>query len=242
MTRLQAHNATQQVFERVLARPVDAPDLHHGRLIHLAWRAPQQGQRLVQFYLNGRLSGATLSVTQREAWLVIDHEQHTQIELLAVRPSSATVDLADGLAGVEPATQPAARFTALRDHALPAQTSLTVSVSGGARTERVPLSSPHDARGGFGAVFGEGGFGYDASTGPGLGLGELGPGPLGTGGDALRWRSEALARGSHTIGLSLGDHHGVSPTPALSLALTIDRLPDPPADAAINHELKLTWN
>lgn len=67
MSFTETYNATQQVFDLVLARPVDAPDLQHGRLIHLMWRAPEQGQRLVQFYLNRQLCGTSGSITQREA-------------------------------------------------------------------------------------------------------------------------------------------------------------------------------
>lgn len=239
MTLTDQHNATQQVFELALARPVDAPDLQHGRLIHLMWRAPEQGERLVQFYLNGQLSGASASITQREAWLVVDHEQHAQIELLAVSPAYATVDLASVLSGVEPRTTPAASLTILRDLSLPVDTVLRVAVEG--KQDRVHLFSPSDARGGFGAVFGEGGFGYDASTGPGLGLGELGYGPLGSDGFALRWRGENLPRGINTVDLLLEDQAGQAAAQPMSPDLSIDRLPDPPSDVALNEELKLTW-
>lgn len=240
MSLTTTHNATQQVFELALARPVAAPDLQHGRLVHLLWRAPQQGDRLVQFYLNGQLAGSSLSITQRDAWLVLDPDQHVQIELLAVDPASATVDLVSELAGPAPATQPTSALTVLRDLSLPVDSSLSVAVDGDA-PERVPLFAPGDARGGFGAVFGEGGFGYDTSTGPGLGLGELGFGPLGSGGDALRWRSENLSAGSHTIDLSLQDQAGLPSAQTTSLQATIDRLPDAPTDVALNENLHLTW-
>lgn len=240
MTLTDTHNATQQVFDLVLARPVDSPDLQHGRLIHLMWRAPEQGQRLVQFYLNGQLSGSSRSITQREAWLVVDHDQHIQVELIAVSPASATIDLASVLAGIEPATQPTASLTVLRDLSLPVDTTLGVAVDGGV-AERVSLFSPADARGGFGAVFGEGGFGYDTSTGPGLGLGELGYGPLGSDGDALRWRDATLATGLRTIDLSLNDQAGSPAAQDLELDFAIDRLPAAPGGVALNDELQLTW-
>lgn len=240
MSLTSTHNATQQVFERVLARPVAAPDMQHGQLVHLLWRAPEQGERLVQFYLNGQLAGSSLSITQRDVWLVIDHDQHIEVELLAVDPTSATVDLASELTGLTPATQPTAAIAVLRDLSLPVDTTLTVSVDGGP-SERLPLFSPGDTRGGFGAVFGEGGFGYDTSTGPGLGQGELGYGPLGSGGDALRWRDEAQSMGPHAVDLSLEDQAGLAVAQRTSQPITIDRLPDAPMAVELTSALHLTW-
>lgn len=240
MSLTSIHNATQQVFERVLARPVAAPDTQQGQLVHLFWQAPEQGERLVQFYLNGHLAGSSLSITQRDAWLVIDHAQHIEVELLAVDPASVTVDLASKLAGLTPTTQPTAAISVLRDLSLPVDTTLTVSVDAGP-ADRLALFSPGDARGGFGAVFGEGGFGYDTSTGPGLGLGELGYGPLGSGGDALRWRDETLPIGPHTIDLSLEDQAGRAVAQRMSQPITIDRLPDAPMAVELTSALYLTW-
>lgn len=235
------HNATQAVFELVLARPVAQPGLHHGKLIHLMWRAPDQGDRLVQVYLNGQLSGASQSITQREAWLVVDHDRHIQIELLAVSAPWAWTDQSDCLAGPDPNTQTAASLVIARDLSLPSDASLEVRVDGGVEVERIALFSPKDARGGFGAVFGDGGFGYDTATGPGLGRGELGYGPLGSDGDALRWRNDTLPTDTHTIDLTLTDHAGLAASQSLSLDLTIDRLPPPPGNVQLNNELQLTW-
>lgn len=239
MTQFNQHNATQQVFELVLARPVDTPDLQHGRLIHVMWRAPDQGERLVQFYVNGRLWGSSRSVTQRESWLVVDHEHHAQVELLAVNAASVSIDFSSLLTGMEPATQSAAFLTVLRDLSLPVETELGLTVAG--KQERVPLFSPSDPRAGFGAVFGEGGFGYDASIGPGLGLGELGYGPLGADGFALYWRDEGLPAGNNTADLVLEDHAGQPAAQALSLNLSIDRLPHAPRNVALDEAFNLTW-
>jgi len=235
------HNATQDVFELVFARPVAEPDLQHGKLIHLMWRSPNQGDRLVQVYLNGWLSAASGSITQRETWLVVDHDRHIQIELLAVEPASVSVDLEHLLTGPDPSTQTFAALTLARDLSLPTNATLGVRVDGAADAERVALFSPGDARGGFGAVFGEGGFGYDTSTGPGLGRGELGYGPLGSDSDALRWQTDTLMQGPHTIDLSLTDEASLLVSQGLSLDLTIDRLPPPPGDVQLNDQLQLTW-
>lgn len=240
MSTTNPHNPTQQVFEWALARPVSSPDPQHGRLVHLMWHAPDQGQRLVQFYLNGRLSGASRSITQREAWLLVDHDQHVQIELLAVSPASAAVDLSGLLAGAIPPTRPAAVLSLMRDVSLPVDAQVAISVAEAGIDERIALFEPGDPRGGFGSVFGEGGFGYDASTGPGLGSGELGYGPLGSDSDTLRWRSERLPTGTYDIELVLESPS--SPPRHTPLTLSIDRLPTPPTNVQLNDDLQLTWN
>jgi hypothetical protein len=235
------NNPTQDVFEMVLARPVAAPDPQHGRLVHLLWRAPQQGERLVQFYLNGRLAGSSHSPLQREAWLLVDHARHTQIELLAVCPAEASVDRRDYLAGVDPQTQPAVSLRLLRDESLPIDSTISIAVNEASNPDQSLLFSPGDPRGGFGAVFGEGGFGYDASIGPGLGCGALGDGPLGSDGYALYWLDDTLPIGPHAIGLSLVDEAGLPAADDLHLMLSTDRLPLPPVAVSLNDELNLTW-
>lgn len=236
-----ANHPTQAVFEQVLARPVTSPDLHHGRLVHVVWRAPQQGDRLTQFYLNGRLSGSSRSTTQRDAWLIVNPDNHTQVELLAVCPLESSTDQSELLAGTEPATRPTASLRLLRDVSMPIGSTVAIKADSAAADDRSPLFSPNDSRAGFGAVFGEGGFGYDASTGPGLGLGALEFGPLGTDGDALSWYIDTLPAGTHSIMLSLEDRTGQTKTQEQSVAIAIDRLPAPPDEVALNDDFHLTW-
>lgn len=241
MNVMTTYNTTQQIFELALARMVATPDLQHGRLVHLSWRAPEQGGRLVQFYLNGELSGSCLSAGQREAWMVIDPDRHVEIELLAVDPSVVGVDFAGELAGAGVGTQPTASIAVLRDLSLPAETSLSVVVDG-REPERIGLFLPSDIRGGFGAVFGEGGFGYDASLGLGLGQGELGYGGLGSGGVALRWRDDTLSPGAHTVALSLEDDAGRVSGQSTSVQVTVDRLPSAPLHVELDDDFHLTWS
>jgi hypothetical protein len=241
MTTPEPPLTTQDVFEFVLARPVREPDGQHGRLVHIAWRAPRQGSRLVQFYLNGQLAGHSSSPTQREAWLVVDHARHTEIELLAVEPKLAAQDRSHHLAGIDPATLSSVSLALLRDVSLPIDSRLEVTDRDTQRTEASDLFTPSDPRGGFGAVFGEGGFGYDASTGPGLGRGQLGYGPLGIDGDAITWRSDAMPPGETAIDLRLTNATGQPAAVDTILSLTIDRLPEPPRDLRLDDTFELTW-
>lgn len=241
MSEQTTDKPTQAVFERVHARPVSPPDPQHGRLVHLAWSAPEQGDRLVQIYANGELAGTSMSPADREAWLVLDAAAHTQIELLAVTPNDATTPHTDALAGASPPACPAGSFDLTRDAALPIDARLRLTIDDSADALLTPLFPADAARSGFGSVFGEGGFGYDAATGPGLGLGQLGYGPLGTDGDALRWRDRTLGTGDHTLHLALVDAAGRPASEQSDLPLTITRLPDPPAGLALDDDLQLTW-
>lgn len=231
---------TQAVFERVLARPVAASAVQHGRLVHVMWVAPAQGDRLVQLYVDGQWAGVSASSAHREAWLVLDSHHPHVIELLAVDVRDGVTPMHQHLAGMHPAIAPAGSATVMRDLALPvdARVSAAVDASSPVKTALFAADSP---RGGFGAVFGEGGFGYDTSIGPGLGRGALGYGPLGSDGDALRWRDAALHDGSHTLELSLQDAAGQLLSPALTLDFTIARPPAPPADVTLTPDLQLTW-
>jgi len=240
MTETNPDIPTQAVFERVVARPVATPALHHTRLVHVRWRAPQQADRLVQVYVNRRLSAVTRRSAQREAWLVLDPALHHEIELLAVAPASSAQDHAALLQGPIPRTTPAVELALLRDVAQPIDARVRVTANDAADAACAPLFSGRAARAGFGAVFGEGGFGYDAATGPGLGLGELGLGPLGVDGAALRYRDAALPSGAATLDLTLTSPAGEHT--CLDLERTIDRLPAPPRDLALNADLQLTWS
>lgn len=240
MSQTTLHNPTQDVFAYVLARRVGMRDVQHRGLVHLAWSAPLQGERLVQWYVNGVWAGVSDSPSDREAWLVLDCDKHHQIELLAVNQEDAATSSPQFLAGIDPPTSPTASVVVLRDMTLPIDLQLEVAVEGQEAIE-TPLFSPTAPRGGFGAVFGEGGFGYDASTGPGLGLGQLGYGPLGTDGEALLWRDSTLLIGSNALGLTFYDSEGSPVTSALDFDFTVTRLPDPPTQLVIDTNLQLTW-
>jgi hypothetical protein len=149
------------------------------------------------------------------------------------------VDWSDLLSGAGPPTQPAASLSLLRDISLPVDALVTVRDDTTGLGERIAMFEPGDPRGGFGAVFGEGGFGYDASTGPGLGAGELGFGPLGSDGNALRWRSERLHPGTNSIDLSI--ESPTSPPLVTGLTLAVDRPPLPPTNVQLNDDFQLTW-
>ncbi|MEX0745369.1 MAG: hypothetical protein WD118_07175 [Phycisphaeraceae bacterium] len=236
---------TQDIFELVLARPVMHRHGDDAMQVHLWWRAPQQGERLVQVYTDDALYDVTAWPSQRAMWLALDRRRPCRIALLAVDPAgvdSVWQARPELLGTWSPQVTDVARLSVLRDEgALPVSSAIRVEVDGALMAD-VPVWPAGASRGGFGALFGEGGFGIDAATGPGLGQGELGFGPLGADGVAWHWRRDDLAEGSHAVTLRVQDLTGqavlASDTHRL---LTIARLPAPAERVWCDSSGTLRW-
>lgn len=247
-----AGSITQEVFEAVLARPVVVRGGEHGALVHVWWRAPQQGDRLVQVYVDGELVEVTHSVSQREVWLMWDRDRPFRVELLAVGVSEAGGNPEEDPGGVwaaypemlaswQPAVQTAAKLMIVRDERLPIDTQMAVSVDGVVR-DRGALWPADEHRGGFGALFGLGEFGQDAVTGLGLGAGELGLGALGADGTAWRWRRDDLGVGVHELTAAALDHAGQSVAGEVNVnGVVIEEQPRAAASFTFDTDFTLHW-
>lgn len=236
---------TQDIFEKVLARPVLAdtgePD---AALVHLWWSAPLQGDRIVHVFLDGQWADASEDPQQRELWLMCDRRQPHRIELLAGSVSEAgqalSREAASQLKSWNPPVQDFVEAQLLRDSHLPADTRVEVRVDGEVQ-QTVPLWGDGDSRGGMGAIFGNGAFGDDQLTGPGLGMGELGAGPLGVDGEAWTFRQWHLPAGSHTLELQGVDAQGHMLTPSRLIPFEADSSPQPARSFEFTPDFKLIW-
>ena len=222
------------IFELVLARGVATEAGEHESLVHLWWRAPLQGPRVVQVYVDAQLVDATDDPAERERWLVVDRTLPHVVALQAV-------DAADAWTPTPLDPIGSATLTLLRDERLPVDTRLHVSLDGAACCSE-PVWPSDEHRGGFGALFGMGGFGTDAATGPGLGLGELGLGPLGADNRAWRWRRTGLPAGDHALTVTALDAAGRTVAASLEATLTVDRPPPPPLQLSLSPDFTLTWS
>ena len=232
--------STQSIFELTLARPVTHAGGEHPALIHLWWRAPQQGDRLVQVYVDDELHDVTSDPAQRQMWLLLDRAHAHRLELLAVPFDQAWNAQTALLNGWHPRVHDVARMAVLLDETLPIDTRLTVQVDGEVYDES-ELWPSNAHRSGFGALFGEGAFGFDAATGPGLGAGELGYGVLGAGGDAWRWRRSDLATEAHELALTAVDRTGQTAANSETQSVTIDRLAEPAKQLHVSDGFTLNW-
>jgi hypothetical protein len=229
---------SQDIFELVLLDPAVSGATS---LARLTWRAPQQGNRVVQAYVNGRLYDVTATADQPEMWLWLDRSIDLHVQLLAVPAELARADLSAELDGWSPRLNTGAELAILRDESLAVDSRVVVSVDGAAEPARA-LWSTRDHRGGLGALFGIGGFGRDEATAPGLGLGEFATGRFGVDGSALRWRRDDLPPGEHAIDLHVEDARGRRIAELDEpIQVTIDALPQPARDLQLDDDFVLHW-
>ena len=232
---------TQDVFELVLVRGVQTPAGEHEHLAHLWWLAPRQGDRRVQVYVDGELVEATAHREQRDLWLMLDRSRPHRVELLAVSPEADVWQPhPQHLQAWRPTVQSRASLALLRDEALPVDATVEMSVDGQARPAAA-LWPGDEHRSGFGGLFGEGGFGLGAATGPGLGLGELGYGPLGSDGTAFRWRDEGLLPGPLMLDVAVRDGQGRHVAGPTSVELDVQGLPAA-VEPALDENWTLNWS
>lgn len=227
-------DATQDVFELVLARPVMTAAGEHPRLVHLWWRAPMQGDKVVQVYVNDVLYDVTLDPALREMLLILDRTRQNRVELLTVPaddPQSIRRPQPGLLRTWKPALDGSARVALVRDVNLPVDTQLVVGIEGGV-ADHGPMWPATETRG----VPGD-----DDAMGLGLGVGELGTGPLGVDGTAWRWMRDDLEAGTHPVHVDAVNHAGQAVSDPLDFAVTIEHLPDPVKDFYVTPGFQLAW-
>lgn len=233
-------SATQDVFELVLARPVVTSAGEHPRLAHLWWRAPLQGNRLVQVYIDETLYDVTHDAAVREMYLNLDRTRQHRIELLTVPaddPATMWRPQPDLLRGWQPKIASAAKIDLVRDENLPVDTQIIISLDG-KDVEYGPMWPPTEARAGS---WSEEGITYDGAFGLGLGVGELGAGPLGFDGTAWHWLRNDLDPGMHDAWITSVDYAGSPVSLPLNVSLLTEQLPSPVTGLSILATLGITW-
>lgn len=194
-------------FEMAQVWPVRVGPFLQAGLYHLRWRMANQADRLVQAYVDGHLTQVSTDPVQRSMWLTLDASCTHLIELVAV-DASGDADpwqpwsnaSAGGCSGF-------VVLRMIRDARWPQGAVVVVRVDGN-EVDRKSVWPASVSRGGFGSLFGVGGFGHDAATGPGLGVAALGHGPLGADTSPLSVQVAGLAPGDHTIELRIQDAAG----------------------------------
>ena len=244
MSSFITNDATQEVFELVLARPVVTAGGEHPRLVHLWWRAPMQGDRLVQVYVDDALYDVTLDTAVRALTLTVDRSLPRRIELLAVAADDvqAVWRAQPGLLNSwQPAVRSVAALTVVRIEDLPADTQIVFGVDGEV-VDRGPMWPTIATRSGYGEQGGASGGACPEAAGLGLGVGDLGAGRLGYGGTAIRWRREGLDVGVHALSVHATDPAGLDLVLPYTSSFAVQRLASPVKGLSMDTSFGLTWD
>lgn len=234
-------SATQDIFELVLARAVLTPAGEHPRIVHLWWRAPLQNNRLVQVYVDEKLYDVTSDATTREVYLDLDRTQQHRIELLAISaddPDAVWRPQPGLLESWHPKVSSTVNINLVRDETLPVDTQLMISLDGD-ETEYGSIWPPSEARAGS---LSEAGITYGGAFGLGLGIGELGSGPLGYDGTAWQWFRDDLSAGNHNAQITAMDQAGSPVSAPLDVTLLTEQLPSPATGLSIIPPFGIAWD
>ena len=224
------------VFERVMALPVVGAGAGEALVVEVTWEGGAgalDGAGAVQVYVDGELSEVSAEVGRGGVWLVLDGARDHRVELLVVPVELAWVSRARALGwwGV----------SVVREESWPVDAQVVVRVDE-EEAARGALWAGDAARSGFGGLFGYGGFGVDAATGPGLGGGELGMGPLGADGDAWAWRGRGLSEGEHEVALAVVGEDGAELGEVTELGVvSVDAVPASVAGVRMDEDFTLRW-
>ncbi len=216
----------------------DGPAAALSRTALLTWQSSLAGV-LFQTYVNGRRAGATVHPRQRQ--MVIQtpasFEAAVHVEVVAVDPAEAHIDLGPELTAASPDRQ-RVTLTLLRSQHLSAGATINIYSDAGSgvidydaplNASPIPVWPCRQDKAGFGmAAFGTGDFGLDSAAGVGFGKGCYGWGEFGMDADALEWVSPVLAAGTYRFGVVVIDDHGNVSPPSETLPVTIT----PPARPA----------
>jgi hypothetical protein len=201
------------------------------------WRSAFENM-YYQVYVAGKFAGVTTSTTQRRLLVPVPdcHIYPVTIEVFAVRPEDADLDLSDELAWSYSGASHV-RLKILRSQQFDTGGTLNIYsalVGSFFNYEQplndlpIPLWPCWQGKTGFGLCrFGRSDFGWDSSAAVGLGCGCFGMGEFGLDADAIVWESEPLPDGWYRLALVFTDQHGNMSTPLLTepIPVTSDAMP-----------------
>jgi hypothetical protein len=166
---------------------------------------------LHQVYVNGRVAGVTVELTQRQMIVPIPLSQKTavRIEVFAVEPQFADVDFSEEIdSGQTQAGRVKIEFPGTDN--LPINGKVDYYLEGNRLNKRSIKIQPESAdKGGFGmSCFGSSDFGFDGSASPGFGNGNFGLGWFGFDACLLCWQSRQLQAGNYKFAIKITDDLG----------------------------------
>ncbi len=198
-----------------------------------------------QVYVVGRFAGVTTSPAQRRLLVPVPdcHISPAAIEVFAVKPEDADLDLSAELAGSYSGTG-RVRLKIIRSQQFSAGGTLQIYsalVGSYVNYERplndlpIPLWPFWQSKTGFGLCrFGRSDFGWDGSAAVGLGCGCFGLGEFGLDADAIVWESEPMPAGLYRFALVFTDQLGNMSEPLLTEPIAVTSAAAPPAGLEVD--------
>jgi hypothetical protein len=211
---------------RVDGRPFKAP-----RMALVKWRSVLNDV-YYQAYVNNRFAGTTLGTDQRQMVVPVPDSftSAVRIEVFAVRPQYAGVDLSEELAETSSDTG-RIKISMLRSHDLPPDSTIQIYCDNGTSEidYDVPLNdSPiriwpaWQDKAGFGmSRFGVSDFGYDSAAAVGFGKGSFGNDRFGLDADTIEWISPPLNVGVYKFAVVVTDSKGNQSSAGETGAITV---------------------
>ncbi len=207
---------------KVLALPVgigaDGSVICQPRCVLVRWQSSWD-DKFYQVYINGHYAGSTVDTEEREMLIQFPSswQRAVKIEVFAVEPSVATMDLSGAL---ETSNYKSGRvkISCLRANNLSYGATIQYYSNNGDGNidyDTALLGQPRriwsawQDKGGFGmSKFGNSDFGYDGSAAIGFGRGLFGNGEFGFDVDDFNWISEELETGKYKFGMKVKDVFG----------------------------------
>lgn len=174
--------------------------------------------KLHQVYVNGRRSGATIDVNQKQLVVHLPDSPATavRVEVFAVEPQSAHIDFRSELS--QAADTGRVKLQILRSQFLPLGATIQIYSDNGSgdidydnpvNNEPIQIWPSLYDKTGFGMCdFGKGDFGYDSAAAVGFGGGDFGFGQFGLDADSFEWISEPLDKGIYKFAARVIDKDG----------------------------------
>jgi hypothetical protein len=174
--------------------------------------------KLHQVYVNGRHSGTTINVNQKQLVVHLPGSPATavRIEVFAVEPQLAHIDFSEEL--TQSAGTGRIKLRILRSQLLPLGATMQIYFDNGSGdidydnpVNNEPIQvwpNPYDKTGFGKSCFGEGDFGFDSAAAVGFGRGDFGFGQFGIDADSFEWISEPLDKGIYKFAARVVDKNG----------------------------------
>ncbi|MHC4113216.1 MAG: hypothetical protein ACYSUY_19255 [Planctomycetota bacterium] len=208
------------------------------------WRSAWN-DKYYQVYVNGQYAGAAVDSQQRQMIVQVptSFESPAQIEVFAVEPKQAAIDLSSEVES-SLGQSSRVRIDMLRSQSLPIGATARIYFDNGTGEidyDKMFNDSPIriwpacQDKAGFGmSTFGASDFGYDSAAAVGFGKGNFARGQFGLDANTIEWISPALCAGNYKFAVKVVDEAGKESNSSEAGQVTVIPAPRPAEQISIS--------